>query len=267
MPQPYDIAILHLEDSPEALRLVAQYPDIAALSFGDGEYLVREDEDSQAIFIVLKGALVVEQASSAGGAAPVILACIMAEPENLALVGEMAYLGTQRRAASVRSSGRTHTLCLAPHHIEGILAGFPGLTRLICKQFSQRLQETDKALRSLQSRFFLAPLQRLGNPGEVLFTQGDPAGPLFQLVAGSLRLDGPDGARMVTPLDLPQGFLEPAVFLAGGRHTRTATVEDMAFLVMVPAANREAWVRCYPELVLEILVRAEPGAGKGLEAT
>ena len=123
MPQTYTIDPMQLEDDSEVVRLLAQFPEIQPISFGDGEQLVREDEPSQEIFIVLRGALVVEQASVAEGSAPAMLACITAAPDAIAILGEMAYLGAQPRAASIRSVGRTHTLRLEPRHIDGILEG------------------------------------------------------------------------------------------------------------------------------------------------
>ena len=253
MPQPYPIDQLQLEDDSEVIRLLAQFPDIQPISFGDGEQLVREAETSQDIFIVLRGALVVEQAPVAEGGAPVMLACITADPDALAILGEMAYLGAQPRAASIRSSGRTHTLRLEPRHIDGILEGYPMLTRVICRQFSQRLRDTDRALRNLQDRFALDPAQRMAQAGEVLFTRGAPATHLFQLVAGSVRLDGPEGSRMVTPETLDQGLLEPGPFLKGRPQEATATVEGMAFLAVIHAERRPALVRCFPELALGLL--------------
>jgi CRP-like cAMP-binding protein len=156
----------------------------------------------------------------------------------------------------VRSCGRTHTLRLEPRHIDGILDGFPMLTRVICRQFSRRLQDTDGALRALQARFALNPSRRMAGPGERLFAPGDPAGELFQLVAGAVRLERDGVARVVAPEDLPQGLLEPEPFLKGGLHRTTATAEDLAFLAVIGRADREAVVRCFPELVLRIL--AEP---------
>ena len=250
MPQSYDLDSLGLDSASEPLRLFGQFPELGVLSFGEGEYLIREKEETQTIFIVLRGALVVEQAS---GATPAILACITAEQDAIAIVGEMAYLGAQARAASVRSCGRTYTLCLEPRHVEAILQGYPALTRIICRQFSQRLQETDKTLRTLQERFALGPVQRMGNPGEVLFAQGAPADRLFQLVAGSIRLEDANGVREVTAEDLPQGFLELRPFLARTPHTATATVGEAAFLVVIDAEHREAIVRCFPEQVLALL--------------
>ena len=255
MPQPYAIDHLKLAPASEALRLLATFPDIAAVSFGDGEFLVREGESDQDIFLVLRGGLVVEQASPTPGGAPVQLALITAEPEACAMVGEMAYLGSQLRTASVRSCGRTHTLRLEPSHIDGILEGFPDLTRLICRQFSRRLKAMDQTLRTLQDRFALDPAQRMAQQGEVLFTRGEPATRLFQLVAGSVSLDGPEGCREVTPEDLAQGLLEPGPFLAGRPQRTTATVTGMAFLAVVGLERRPALVRCFPDLVLDLLAR------------
>jgi CRP-like cAMP-binding protein len=253
MPQAFDPASLHLEAASEEARLLAQFPDLLPLSFGDGEHLIREDATSREIYLVLRGAVVVEKASAAPGGTPVVLACLTVDPDSPAIIGEMAYLGDQPRAASVRSSGRTHALCLKPSHIDAILDGYPGLTRVICQQFSRRLQDTDQALRTLQSRFALAPTRRLAQPGEMLFSQGDPADALFQLVTGSVRLEGLEGLRILTPTELPQGFLEAGPYLAGGTHRATATVADTAFLAVIDQDHRQAWIRTFPEVVLASL--------------
>jgi CRP-like cAMP-binding protein len=252
MPQHYDPATLGLAPDSEVARLLAQFPEIEPRSYGDGEQLIREDEASLEIFLILKGAVVVEQAGAAGAPAQ-LMAWVEADLERLAVVGEMAYLGAQARAGSVRSSGRSHSLRLEPHHVDAILEGYPGLTRLICQQFSRRLRATDEALRELQARFALQPAQRMAAAGELLFAAGTEATELFQLVLGSVLLEGPDGCRTVTAADLPQGFLEPQAFLAGGFHRCTATVADMAFLAVIGAGRREAVVRGFPEMVLGML--------------
>jgi len=256
VPEPYDIASLGLAAGDEVLQLLRRFPEIEPLAYREGEYLIREDEASQDIFIVLRGALVVEQAPPVPGGAPVVLACVQAGPEAPAIVGEMAYLGSQRRAASVRSSGRSHALCLRPAHIDGVLEGFPALTRVICRQFSRRLQDTDRALSGLQARFALNSRRRLAQPGEPLFAQGDPATEVVQLVAGAVRLEQAGTVRILTAEDLPMGLLEPEAFLRGAAHAATASVEAPAFLAVIALAEREALVRCFPELVLRILAEA-----------
>jgi len=93
----------------------------------------------------------------------------------------------------------------------------------------------------------------MATQGEVLFTRGEPSDRLYQLVAGNVRLDGPDGAREVGPEDLPHGLLEPGPFLAGRPRQATATVTGMAFLAVIDPGRRAALVRCFPDLVLGLL--------------
>lgn len=253
MPESFDLARLELEEDSEVRRLFAAHPDIETLRFKDGEYLVRENEDSLDLFLVLKGAFVVERASNRPDLPPVILATVLCDFDKPGIVGEMAYLGTHRRSASVRSSGGSFVLRLRPVHVDAVISGFPVLTRAICAQFSWRLRETSRALAELQGRFAMSPQQRLANPGERLFSKGDPAGTLFQLVTGSVKLERERGEEVVHPELLFKGFLEPEAFLRNRLHTTTATVESPAFLVSIDREFIQAVVRGYPELALKLL--------------
>ena len=252
MPEPFDLAGTPLDLHPEIGQLLASAPDIVARVYRDGEFLVREDEESQEIFVLLTGGLVVERAPALPGGPPTVLACLTAE-EGVAIVGEMAYLGALRRTASVRSAGMSRVLRLEPAHIDRIIEGFPMLTRVICMQFSRRLQETLQSLSRLQARFALNPGRRVAQDGEVLFRQGEPAGDLHQLMAGSLRLEREGGVETATPESLPQGFVDLGAYLRGGTHGATATVDGMAFLAVLGAGDRENVVRCFPDLVLKAL--------------
>jgi len=253
MPETFDPARLELAEGSEVQRLLAAHPDIEPLKFKDGEYLVRENEDSLDLFLVLKGAFVVERASNRPDVPPVLLATVLCDLEKPGIVGEMAYLGTHRRSASVRSSGGSFVLRLKPVHVDAVINDFHGLTRAVCTQFSWRLRETSRALAELQGRFALGPQQRLAKPGERLFTLGDPAGTLFQLVTGSVKLERELGEEIVRPDQLAQGFLEPEVFFRNRLHTATATVEEPAFLVAIDRDFIQGVVRSYPELVLKLL--------------
>lgn len=253
MPEKYDISYLDLPEEMEIPALVRQCPDIEPRLYREGEYLMREGEESQDLFIVIEGAYVVARGPEVAKAAPTILATVVVEPGQPSIVGEMAYFGTQRRSASVRCVGRTLALCMGRQHIDAIVEHFPGLLKVIFRQFSQRLIETNDSMKELQSRFSLDPERRMANGGDVLFTAGDPADKLFQIVMGEIRVDGDDGSRVVKPNDLPQGFLEFGTFLKSGRYSVTATVESMAFVLVVDADKRNAVVRSYPQLALELL--------------
>lgn len=253
MPELCDVSRLGLDARSEVARLLAQHPDIEARIYREGEYLIREQEASREIFILLGGALAVEQAPAGGSGQPSLLACILCEEGRPVVVGEMAYLGDFPRTASIRSAGRSHVLCLKPAHIDAVIQGFPELTRAICQQFALRLRETNASLKELKSRFALGVRTRMAAPGEVLFQAGDPAETLFQLMSGSVRLERGGGAVQVSLERLPQGFLEMEVYLGKRRHVATATVVEHAFLVAVDQSSREGVVRSYPELVLACL--------------
>lgn len=254
MPEPFELSALGPGLDPGIRAFVDANPGIEPVAYRDGECLVKEGEDSQELFVLLTGALVVERQSAAPGTPPVILACISAE-DGAAIVGEMAYLGSLRRTATVRSSGFSRLLRLQPAQVDAMIEGCPELTRVICRQFSQRLQETLASLGKLQARFALTPERRMAQDGEVLFRRGEPAADLVQLLAGSLRLEDAGGVRTATPESLPAGFVDLEAFLRNAPRTCTATVDGMAFLAAIPPGDKEALVRCFPDQVLGILAR------------
>lgn len=252
MPERLDPKASPLRLDPDVEAFLRTQPGIELLGYRDGEHLVREGETSREIFVLVDGALVVERAPLPPATAPAIVACLSSEA-GPAIVGEMAYLGGLRRTASVRSSGWSRVLRLEPAHVDAILDACPALTRIICRQFSLRLQETLHALTALQARFALDPERRMAQDGEVLFQAGEPAERLHQLLAGSVRLEGPGGVRTVNPESLPAGFLDLGAYLDGGPRWERAVVDGMAFLSILGPGDREAVVRTFPRETLEAL--------------
>lgn len=250
MPEPLDPTHLALDPDSEIPALLDLCPDIAPLRFRDGEKLVVEGETSQDLFIVLRGSLVVERREADGSQRP--LAHLECEAERPAIVGEMAYFGAQRRTATVRAVGACRALCLKPAHVDAIMEGFPGLTRIVCQQFTHRLQEANDALRELRARFDLGAERRLAQPGELLFRAGERA-PLFQLAMGTVRLERAGRSELLAPRDLPEGFLGLEAYLRDRPQDATAVAEDTCFLAVIPPSRREAFLRNQPALVLRIL--------------
>ena len=151
MPEPFTLSSIQSAALDELQRLRGQYQDITPLMFHPGEYLIEEGEESEDIFIVLQGAFVVEQALAGPGARVQTLANVTCSVETFAIVGEMAYLGTHVRTASVKAVVSTHALCLKPRHLEALMGTCPMLTRVLCQQFVQRLREANQALRDLRA--------------------------------------------------------------------------------------------------------------------
>ena len=251
MPDPLDPATLDLASDPELGPLLAAHPDIAPLRYRDGELLVIEGEDSQDLFIVRKGSLVVEKALPDGTLRP--LAQLECRPEAPVIIGEMAYFGAVHRTATVRAVGSCQTLHLKPAHLDAIMAGFPGLTRILCRQFTARLKEANEELRDLRARFDLSAQRRMAQAGEVLFLAGEPADILFQLAMGSARIGEGEATAVLRAEDLPDGFLGLEAFLRGTTHRATATAEEPCFLAVIGADRREAFLRSHPALVLKLL--------------
>jgi CRP-like cAMP-binding protein len=255
MPESIAASCLGLEPGSELLAFLQRHPDAEALRFRDGEFLIREGDHSRDILVVTRGGFVVER----NGPPPTILAQLTAAPDDPGVLGEMAYFGEEPRSASVRSVGSSLTLRLAPHHVDSVLDGFPGLTRVICRQFTLRLREASEALAALRRGLDLTPERKMFQEGEVLFSAGDPAVLLFQLVLGRIRVEAAGAVRSFGPEDLPGGFLDLGPWLRKGLHTCTARAEGSAFLAAVDLSRRPAFLRRYPELVLGALEENFPG--------
>lgn len=246
MPDPLDPHRLTADTFPEVGRLLAEIPDIEALRFRDGETLIREGEEDRCLYLVLSGSLVISR-----GGEP--LAGEECTPGSPTIVGEMAYFGARVRTATVTSVGATQTLRLQPPHLDRVMEDYPALTRLLCRQFTHRLQESNDALQGFQRRFDLAPRRRMANDGEVIFRAGELPTDIHQVLMGTLRIEIDGAVRLYHPHDLPEGFLEPEAFLRRRPHRWTASVEGSALLVSVSLDRKETFVRAFPGLVVRLL--------------
>jgi len=230
-----------------------------AIRFHAGEYLIREGEEEQCIYLVLRGAYVVERSSSQGSATgqpaeggegrPTVIAAAAGDiGEEPVFVGEMAYLGSGIRTASVRATFNTDALELLPEQMEIMLAQCPGLTRTLCRQFAERLKETSDALDEM-ARSLAVKAEPVKMPADTqLWEAGQPADVLYQRITG-LVVRSDTGA----PVPVIEDFLEPGPFLGGGTYAYAAKTDSPCMLVRVPASSKQALVRNYPAVVLELL--------------
>ena len=257
MPEQIDFLDLPVDVPQEIGFLLQQYPDIKALRYQDGEYLIREQEASQEVFIVLRGGYVVERETgmfSSGNVSEVAL--VISEPSDISFVGEMAYLGSIRRTASVRSSGATFVLCLQPSHLDLIIDRFERLRRILFRQFTDRLRQANDALMRLRNQFSMNTQKVMLNEGQLLFTADQPADTLYQLVSGSLVLTDADKEQTLTPGMLPHDFILPAAYLVGAPYQTDATASSSCILISVDQNSKQGFIRCYPEVCLAVLTRS-----------
>ena len=244
----FDIAVLGEDESSELHQLLNLCGDVEPLRYGDGEYLIRQDESDQDLFIVLKGVYSVEQPPLISGARSVILASVICDPQRVAVVGEMAYFGDLRRTASVRSCGVTYALRLKPAHIDVIIGCFPTLTKVICQQFARRLKEANDSIRAFQGRFALVSTKRMVSAGELLFSEGDEAPYVLQVVAGQVELCRGEHRTLREAEDDCSGFLEPEAYFRRQLHQASAIAVTDSILVSVDREHADTLIRCYPEL-------------------
>ena len=258
MPDPFDVSALNIPESSELGKLLAQCTGIAPVRFVDGEFIVREGEKDMDTYLLVRGSYVVEQAPKEGSPPqPNALSIETSDIDSPTFVGEMAYLGGGFRSASVRSSGACHALQLKPEHIDTIIDDYPLLTRVLCRQFTERLREANEVLREHHSHLAMDVQRITKNPEDVVYKRGETADTLYQLLAGTVvREDESTGKEVAvaTPLS---GFLDPGPYLRKGTCSATVRAKTRAILVAVAGNSRAAFVRNYPELVLRVLEDGE----------
>jgi len=260
MPEAYDIAGMGLPPESEILEVLACFPHAKALRFCDDELLVRAGQKGEEFYLLIRGTCLVElpppnpeehQDKRQPGNE---LSILNATPDSPVFVGEMACFGDGLRSASVRSSMNTVAVRLDPGDLHVLLERFPKLTRALCEQFSQRLQDLNDRLRRHRAHLAMRAEQRFIEPGTVLFERGAPGATLFQLVDGTVELENADGTiETLRPGRGEMSFLDPLAYFTGAPHTQTARAKNMVIAVAVAQESREAVVRNFPHLALKLL--------------
>ena len=274
MPEPYDIANLSLPADSEIPALLATFPEAVALRFGDEELLVRAWDPGHEFFRLRRGTCIVEMAPPEPEESDEPsrrrpgneLFTLTATPAHPLFVGEMACFGDGLRSASVRSSMNSVAVRFEPGTLHHILENFPRLTRTLCEQFSARLIDLNEQLRRHRQQLLMKAEQVFFEAGTVLFCEGEEAELLFQLVDGSVALSHADGGEeMLRPMGGKPVFIEPIPYLTAAPHERTATARSMVIAVSIASQSRDAVVRNFPHLTLELLrhATAKPQSSPG----
>lgn len=265
MPQPYDIASLALPGDSEIPALLQAFPQAEVLRFGDEELLIRAGAEEEHFYLLLRGTVIVElpPPEPEDAPAPAVddappprhhgseISLLTATPAKPLFLGEMACFGSGLRSAHVRSSMNSVALRLSTASLHRLLETFPSLTRTLCEQFSERLLELNEQLRRYRDVLFMKAEQQFFEPGHVLFEAGQEAALLYQLVDGAVTLSG-ETEETLRPGRSGAVFIEPLAYFRGSPHTRTATAKTQVIAVSIAAASREAVVRNFPHLMLQL---------------
>ncbi len=264
MSEPYDLASLSLPPESELPALAARFPHAAVLRFGDEELLVRAGDLATSFFLLLRGTCIVElsapepeEEDNTPGQTPQHgndVFTLTATPARPLFVGEMACFGDGLRSASVRSSMNSVAMELEIDDLHAILEQFPKLTRTLCEQFSERLIDLNAQLGRHRKQLRMQAEQLFLEPEAVLFQAGDAATRLFQLVDGLVVLKYTNGHDMkLQPKGGRPVFIEPYPYFVQGNHDCTAIALSHGIVVAIADSSREAVVRNFPHLTLDLL--------------
>lgn len=251
MPSSFNIEELNIPQSSEIHVLIKRCPDIEMFLFSDDEYLIRENDASDDTFMVLRGNYIVEQSRSESEKVPPGMLDIVTDEDNpVSFVGEMAYLGGGFRTASVRSSGKTYTLCLKPEYLDVIIAEFPAFTSILCKQFTSRLTESNRYIKEADERLLIDSKLIVKKAGEMVMKRGEKAETLYQLVDGDLV--GEDKKETNYPANTLLGFVDPGPFFRDGEYGTTVKAKTLTYLTAISKNSKLSVIRNFPELILKL---------------
>ncbi len=249
MAQEFSLEDLGIPSGSEFHRLTERCEGSRLLRYDDGEMLVEKGDASREVLLILRGGYVVLRENSNVGVAQGQIA----DPSAPEFVGELAYLGHSRRSASVAASGETFALRLESGHMDTIMEEFPLFTRILCKQFAERLRKTTEALTESQHLFDLGGERVTKSAGETIIAKGDPADTLYQLIEGTVVQVSAEGETPIDTKKLFMGFLDPASYLADRAYTLTVKAGTDATLLAIDKRAQFAVVRSLPDLALRSL--------------
>ncbi len=137
------VPLLSSLDSKQ-LKLLAFTCDVS--DYADQDYLFRQGETSDCVYVILEG--VVEIIGSDHDGQAVLLAT---SSENN-LIGEMAVLSGASRTASVRARGAVTTLNIPNDRFLELLTGNPQVALHVMRLLSAKLADTSRHAADLQTR-------------------------------------------------------------------------------------------------------------------
>jgi HlyB family type I secretion system ABC transporter len=210
------------------------------VSYGFGDVIIREGEPGDAFYVLTSGRARVVKAGEGDEELP--LNVLRAGDE----FGEMALLQAGPRTATVRCSTDVTALRLDRRDFEELLGEFPEIREAMelrvrhrtlhtfLREFSELGQLPLPTLRALLEQ--LTPLTV--SAGQTVIREGDPAGPMYIVESGRLRVFREDGGRQLNLAWLRAGdyFGERSTLLGTVRAASVATLTDCRLLGLAPEA-------------------------------
>jgi len=222
-------------------------------SFEFGEVIVRQDEEADAFFILTSGRARVVKETARGEE----LALAVLRPGDQ--FGEQALLGGGLRSATVRCSTAVVVLRLDRSDFVTLLAKHPRLRTALdlmgrmralhgfLHEFSNFGRLPEKALRAFVEQ--LTPVHFA--KGATVIRQGDPAGPMYVVERGRLRIFAQNNGQERNLAFQREGdfFGELSILTGAPRAASVVAATDAELLALEPEAVRELAAR-FPEFRL-----------------
>ena len=252
MPEVVELYALRLPGESELSELVRGEVHAGPLRYVDGEFIVRERDSAEDVFIVVSGSFVVERRGIDGGERSNVVAIQSATQTDPIFVGEMAYLGESSRAADVRCSGGVLALKLSTAAMDYIIEHYPDLTRRLCKDFAFRLRQANETINEFQEKLRANPRQIFAKPGERIVERGSPPDTLFQLLDGTLTRDEGTGPCQFRPGDARDDFLNARAYFRRESNPASFAAKSAAILLAFDTKAKTAVIRNFPETALDL---------------
>ncbi len=212
--------------APEAFEALRE--EFESVSFRFGESIVREGEPADAVYLVVSGrARAVRKGDNTSETS---LGTIAAGE----LIGELSFLEGSTRTATVRASEDVRALRLGRARLQDLLERFPTIKGVL------ELQARRRTIQNLLRRW--SPLGQLPVPvlrdlveklerkdaraGERIIAEGDPAGPMYLVEQGRLRVFSTHNGETHDLAFLRDGEYFGELSLVNGS-PRAATVEAL----------------------------------------
>ena len=211
--------------------------------FEFGEVIVREGDEADACYILVNGrARVVKEIKDGQEIALAVL-----RPGDQ--FGEQALIGGGRRNATVRCSTAVDALRLSRTDFLSLLTEHPELKTALeltsrhrtlhgfLHEFSNFGRLPERALRTLVEKMTPVEFTR----GATIFHEGDPAGPLFFIESGRVRIFTQKNGRQRNVAFCREGdfFGELSILNGSQRAASVAAVADCRLLALQPESVRE----------------------------
>lgn len=256
MSAPFDPAALPEAERADAESVISVCPGARPLRYADGEVILAASDASRDVVLLLRGsALAIAPDADPARRVGKEIAVLEARPGAPVFIGEMAALDEGARTATIVSAMTAWGLRLAAADLDRIIESLPALTRILCRTFSERLRSAGDALGRMRAQSALDARHEARSPGDCLFTRGQPADALWQLLEGEVALTDPAGERRVRPAPNAPCLLDLRAYLCGAPHTATATATAPCLLLAMDAAARDAVVRNHPAAVRALLAQ------------